>query len=73
MDTHTLSLWCHGGEHFLRSDRQTVHSNEQGAHLPSRFYDITPILQKRHRFCRSLLSHPHSIPCHPWHIILSQR
>ena len=50
---------------------QTPSKRTQGAHLLSRFYDITPRLQKQHRLRRSLLSHPHSIPHHPWHIILS--
>ena len=73
MATHLLSLWCYGGAFSLGSDRQNLHSNEQGAHLLSKYYDIIPRLKKRHRFRRNLLPHPHSIPYHPLHIILSPR
>ena len=52
---------------FPRSDPRSERSIEQleGAHLLSRFYDITPKFQKQHRFRRNLLSHPHSIQHHP--------
>lgn len=58
---------------LFQSDRQNVHSQNQGARSPSRIYDITPRFQKRYHFCRSLLSHPRPIQHLPWRFILSLR